>query len=260
VPTLFADIFFFQWFHLLVAATAVMIGSLSGDANADLSAGQDLYAQGNYADARPMLQRALERNPLSPAVQLAYARVIVNGDSAVNLYRKVAENSTAHDTLRAEAMMKLGHSRLLLGDRTGAASWFRKVGELHPDSHSIVVLHAIEGLPRATADRIAKALPGTHPEKMTAFSNGPQYYALQVGSFAVLDNAKKSVARFKPDFPATGIRPVVVDGTSLYRVRIGTFENENSAVSFGMEHLRPKQISFRAVKDSIPAVPADSLR
>jgi len=76
-----------------------------------------------------------------------------------------------------------------------------------------------------------------------------QSFTLQIGSFGALENAQITKTKLSKDFSNISIKEGIVDGKTVYRVRIGSFESREKAIAFGDSVLLKKGIKFIVVEE-----------
>jgi tetratricopeptide (TPR) repeat protein len=126
--------------------------------NPEVIAARERLAAGRPADALPLLQRALARDPRSvPALEAlteAYLRLgdAVKARDAIDRALRVDEKCARCHTLRGDAL-------LAMGDRDGAAAEYRKSLSLHPDPE---VERRLGGAAPTAAPTLPPAVRGPH--------------------------------------------------------------------------------------------------
>jgi len=98
----------------------------------DAAIGLSLLSQGKFEEACEYIHRAYKNNPNSPDVQYAYARIITDGLSARDLYKSIADNKAASDSLRSKALCRLGCYYFVKEEYDGARKAFVKAEKLVP--------------------------------------------------------------------------------------------------------------------------------
>ncbi len=82
--------------------------------------------------------------------------------------------------------------------------------------------------------------PGRNSQKI--------FYTLQVGAYLSNKNAKKAGKKMKKFFDNIKIIKEETNKKTYYKVRIGTFFDENEALIFGEKQLKLKKIKYRVIK------------
>ncbi|HMD68973.1 MAG TPA: SPOR domain-containing protein [Chitinivibrionales bacterium] len=86
---------------LVAVVSSVASGSIAGDS-------RDLLCKGDIAGARAVLEKAGADSAAVPEIALLWARTMDNTDSALQLYKRIAREKSAPDSVRAEAYFLLG--------------------------------------------------------------------------------------------------------------------------------------------------------
>lgn len=186
--------------------------------------GFTLIASGKFEKACKYISIAYEKNPLHPLTQFAYARTMKNGEKAYSIYMKVVENSSADDSLKAEASYQIGCYFLCENISDSAYKMFSNAEKLY---HSA---------------RYKNMMNITEPEKNDI------YFTLQTGAFSQRKNAERMLENLKIYFDTVNIIREWTNGKNLYKVLAGRFNNKNNALAFGEKHLSVKNIDFRVIK------------
>lgn len=113
---------------LLLAAVIASIasGSTAGDS-------RDFLNKGDMAGARAVLEKARADSSAGPEITLLRARTLDNADSALQVYKKIAREKSAPDSVRAEAYFLLGCAAYLRqGPGHKASGYFGAATDLSP--------------------------------------------------------------------------------------------------------------------------------
>jgi cell division protein FtsN len=93
----------------------------------------------------------------------------------------------------------------------------------------------LKTLPRAAAPTTAAAAPGG--------------FTIQVGSFGAPANAQKLQADMQKHFDDVRLVEAMVSGKTYYRVRIGSFADEQSAEEFARERVSSLGLSYKILSE-----------
>ena len=202
--------------------------------------------------ARSHIQEQYHANPSDPEIQMAYACLLTSGDSARTIYRKIAANEKAPDSLQAEANFRLACISYMSTNYVKAKTYCVNACKLagQRDSYtrlcSRATMLADRDSLRMVSDSGKKtAAPIEKNEKKTSVT---EYY-LQVAAFAEIENAqglKKDLSRL---FRNVVIKESSSHGKKIFRVRIGPFVDDKEAKAFGDSALAKNKITFRIVTD-----------
>jgi hypothetical protein len=202
--------------------------------------------------ARSNIQEQYNAHPSDPEIQMTYACLLASGDSARAIYRKIAANEKAPESLQAEANFRLACISYMATNYVKAKTYCSNACKLagERDNYtrlcSRVTMLADRDSLRMVSDSIKRTeKPIEKNEKKT----GATEYYLQVAAFAELENAqglKKDLTRL--------VRNVVIKessshGKKIFRVRLGPFVGDKEAKAFGDSALAKNKISFRIVTD-----------
>jgi hypothetical protein len=207
---------------------------------------------GDLDSARSTLREEYTAHPSDPEIQMAYARLLANGDSARIIYRKIAANEKAPDSLQAEANFRLACISYMATNYLKAKTYCTNACKLagERDNYtrlcSRVTLLADRDSLRMVSDSGKKI---ERPIEKNEKKTGATEYYLQVAAFAEIENAqglKKDLSRL---FRNVVIKESSSRGKKIFRVRIGPFVGDKEAKAFGDSALAKNKIAFRIVND-----------
>ena len=181
-----------------------------------------------------------KNNPSSPIIQMAFARITVDGVKARNIYAKVIQNRLSSDSLRAEALYQIGcfyYSRKEYGLADSMFSEAKKKYTIEKILH----MSALSTFNRQNIKKTQSISGATNKYKNNV------KYTLQVGAFSTLLNAKKLFLAMEKIYNNVSIKKETVRGTVYHKVRIETFSTRDEARRYGEKYLREMDIKFTVV-------------
>jgi tetratricopeptide (TPR) repeat protein len=98
-------------------------------------------SRGDYVGARHATETANAEGPGDPAIAIIYAKTIQNAASALDLYKKIAADSSFPDSIRAEANFRLGCAAFMRGRYHKAGLYLKKADD--PDINIVRFLNAV---------------------------------------------------------------------------------------------------------------------
>lgn len=101
--------------------------------------------------------------------------------------------------------------------------------------------------PKAKPQPTPKAAPGASSSKPATPDTDTESYTVQVGSFGSRENAEKLQRSMAADFDNVRIVPAEVEGKTYYRVRVGRFDDPETAEAFAQRHIARKGISHKVL-------------
>ena len=196
---------------------------------------------------RSLAQECYAAKPMNPEVQMAYARLINNADSARSFYKKIIANEMAAPALRAEANFRLACLSYMAANYVKAETYSLSACKLEERDAYTRLLNRTTMLAgrdslHFAADSVKKAV-----EKNEKKTTGAVY--LQIAAFAEMENAqnlKKDLSRL---FQNVLVQESSSHGKTIFRIRIGPFVGNKEALAFGDSALVKNKISFRIVED-----------
>ncbi|MBD3317639.1 MAG: hypothetical protein GF344_17760 [Chitinivibrionales bacterium] len=115
-------------FRITIAVCLAAVG-VSTEAN-DAALSLSFLAQGNTEEARIYAVRGFAADSAAPLNRFAMARVITDANRARTLYRLVARDASAADSMRAAAYARLGEYSFVRGEYDTARALFGKAATL----------------------------------------------------------------------------------------------------------------------------------
>jgi tetratricopeptide (TPR) repeat protein len=269
---------------IVIMAALVFALAAPTQATDDLGAGMALFNQGKPEKAAVCIKRAYLRDSLDAATRFAFARVCVSdGLRSRALFASVAGDSAAADSLRAAALIRLGHFAYCAGAYDSAANLYLRASALYPTDasrhfqtraarsagHSLMPARSgrdgntgtsaaplVNPGADSTGTNLAhalseKRLPDTAQSELRPAVGLPRAaatrYALQVGAFASEENAVRAARELRNTFDTVSLIKVTAESSTVYRVRLGSFSSEQEALDWGERTLRPAGRLFRVV-------------
>jgi cell division septation protein DedD len=116
-------------------------------ASSEISA---LLSSGDFAAARHAAEKAYAENPADPACALLYAKTIQDAATAIELYKKIAADTSFPDSMRSEAYFRLGCASLMKGRYQKAGGYLKKADG--PSGNPVVRAVRFLNAVRDTAD------------------------------------------------------------------------------------------------------------
>jgi|WetSurMetagenome_2_1015567.scaffolds.fasta_scaffold155489_2 hypothetical protein len=217
-------------------------GGMGAQTNAMLS------GQGGLDSARLRAQKEYDVHPSDPEFQMAFARLMRNGDSARMVYKKVIAQEKAPDSLKAEAYYRLACISYMAANYIKAENYCAAACSL--DKKDVYERLCGRSTTLAGRDSTAHLSKPRKTDSLQTVSDttGSAFY-LQIAAFAEIENAqslKKDLLRL---FPKVVVKEGSSHGKNIFRVRIGPFTKEKEAQAYGDSALAKNKISFRMVED-----------
>ncbi len=111
------------------------------DATPTTSEIASLLSGGDYSGTRRAAEAAYAENPADPAIALLYAKTAQDAAAALDLYKKIAADSSFPDSIRAEANFRLGCAAFMRGRYHKAGLYLKKADD--PDINIVRFLNAV---------------------------------------------------------------------------------------------------------------------
>jgi cell division septation protein DedD len=83
-----------------------------------------LLCKGDFSSARALAEKAHAENPADWELALLYGRSLADADTALALYKKIARNKSAPDSIRSQSYFLLGCAAYLRGNIPKASGYF----------------------------------------------------------------------------------------------------------------------------------------
>lgn len=83
-----------------------------------------LLCKGDFLSARTLSEKAHAEDPADWELALLYGRSLADADTALALYKKIARNKSAPDSIRSQSYFLLGCAAYLRGNTTKASGYF----------------------------------------------------------------------------------------------------------------------------------------
>ncbi|MBD3319888.1 MAG: hypothetical protein GF350_02215 [Chitinivibrionales bacterium] len=215
-------------------ASALVTGGLVFACNASLLDSAKIFLmKGNYNRASAQINAAYAKDPDNPSVLCAYARFLKDARKAELLYSTLSEDKNAPDSVRAEALFRVGCLLYIKSEYESALGCFEK---------------AFDNVPDASLQEYIQLCSTLAHNDGNESENGD--YVLQVGSFASLENAQKKKGDLEKYFPDVTIQHAEIGGEKYFRVRLGAFKSKEDAEAFGRRKLEPKNIDYTALRNA----------
>jgi cell division septation protein DedD len=234
---------------------------LAGESDAP----QQVLDKSDYESFQVLARQTYEEDSTDPAARLEYGRTLSNIDTIVSLYKKVAAQKSAPDSIRAEAYYRLAciaymasnYNRArshcvnacMLSDKETYRSFCMRgpVDRLQADSTSKSASHpAPVALPHGECDTCKKNKKS--PDTVSAKASAGRF-CLQVGAFSAIDHAQGLKNELGRRFSHVAVTAGQSNGKNVYRVRVGGFVTKETAQAFGDSALVTKGIVFRVVEE-----------
>jgi hypothetical protein len=185
--------------------------------------------------------------PSDPEIQMSYARLMKNADSACVIYRKITASEKATPALQAEANFRLACVSFLSANYTKAEAYLElEKKDAYVRLFNRTVILAGDDSLRSALDSGNKV--GINPEKIEKKTSTLAYY-LQIAAFSESENAQDLKRDLLRLFPNIVIKESRSHGKTVFRVRIGPFSGNKDAQAFGDSALVKNKISFRVIED-----------
>jgi len=198
---------------------------------------------GDMEKARGHAESAYLADPGNPAVKLIYAQTLTDGSDAKKLYEELAADPGAPDSLRAAACGRLAGAYRLAGDSARASDMEKRaMAALSPSASALAPKDTERTAPANTARPAAPSAEKPEARVDTVF-------ALQVGSYADYANAKSRQEQLMKLFDHVRMQDAMVDGRTVYRVRIGSFTTREEAQAYGRRNMKNRGIGFSIVRE-----------
>jgi len=173
----------------------------------------------------PAIEKTL---PRSAGLLYIEGLVATNGDAAIHLFHTVADSFPTSDWAD-DALMRLAEYYSNVGSRQSADDMIHRLTSAYPRSPYITTRY-IDGIQNVQDDTSSRPITTTEGVE----------YAIQVGAFAIKENAE----RFQKQFIAEGYITMVyenfLDGKNLlYLVWIGSYPTREAA------ELQMKEVNLR---------------
>jgi hypothetical protein len=247
-----------QWW-LPLCTIIIYTGTVVGNIH-DAQTATSISGQSDLDEARSAAQEKYNARPSDPEIQMSFAGLLKNGDSARSIYKKVIGNEKNPDSLKAEAYFRLACISYLAANYEKAGMYCASACSLDKkETYLRLCGRAAMLAGRDSANQSLKTLKtdslqaGADPSKKTGQSAEKKpavaAYYLQVAAFSELENAqglKKDLARL---FPKVAVKEGSSRGKNIFRVRIGPFSSNKEAQAYGDSALVKNKISFRIVED-----------
>ncbi len=199
--------------------------------------GNAFYQQGNYEQAYNCYNPVSEsgkREWVAPALIGAHLSAFHRGDTerSAILFEKIQKE---YPSLLEKELLNAGEAKsvTIVEVDIGSRDDFGAVEE------DIQWEDVVPPEEKIAQDKI-------EPQKEGNPRNGQ--YTLQVGAFGAIENAQKLQKEMKNHFDYVTVKEEIVRGIKYLKVRVGSFEKEEEALTYGEKHLRRKDIPFRVVK------------
>ncbi len=193
--------------------------------------GNAFYLQGNYEQAYNcfnLVSESGKREWVAPALIGAHLSAFFRGDTerSALLFKRIQKE---YPSLLEKELLNAGEAKsvTIVEADIGSRDDFGAVEEEIPPEKKI------------PEDKV-------EPQKVSISRTGQ--YTLQVGAFGAIENAQKLQKEMKNHFDYVTVKEEIVRGIKYLKVRVGSFEKEEEALTYGEKHLRKKDIPFRVVK------------
>jgi len=181
-------------------------------------------SEGRYEEVRRSLPASVGRaGPIprdNPGFVYLEGLIAPDGTTALRMFRMVSD-SLPDNPWRDDALARMFEIYTKLNDRGGAAEVFRTMQTDYPHTAYITTGYL---------DRVESSETGGETPLADSTGRIVAVYAIQVGAFAVMENAEKLAGRLR----AEGFRPVIYDNLLdgqhlLHLVWVGNFDRAEDA-------------------------------
>ncbi len=114
----------------LIVLVLLSVSTFAGD----LEDGLALLSEGKFDEASRYIRRAYKQNPSDPPTWFAYAQILTSGTDAGSMYDSLARSKSVPDSLKAEALYRLGCLHYCNEEYKNAETAFIKAEKLNATS------------------------------------------------------------------------------------------------------------------------------